>query len=310
MTTTNDKYSISGHETFAFRFAWIPKAVEATLSDTRLLLDDDQAMVRLGVGKNMVRSIRFWVIAAGLIKRRGDDGYELTDIGRHLFHPEDGLDPFLEDDQTLWLLHWQLANAERRLFAWDFLLNHWHEPELVPSAIVTAAKRLLAEKGQPTSDSSLRGHLSAFFHTYYPTRNKKGDVLEAGLDCPLVQLELLEYRGERHPGQGKSESAFAFRRGRKWEISDALFCYTLADFWRRSAAAEETLSFREVTTQRGSPGLALKLDDQEVRERLERIDGVSAGILSCVASALVQSIHRNRALDPEVMQILRERIYQ
>jgi epsilon-lactone hydrolase len=52
----------SGHETFACRYAWLPKALQAVESNPRIFSDEDQAMVELGVGKNMVRSIRFWVL--------------------------------------------------------------------------------------------------------------------------------------------------------------------------------------------------------------------------------------------------------
>ncbi|NCQ36429.1 DUF4007 family protein, partial [bacterium] len=42
--------SFSGHETFPFRYAWLPKAVRATEEDTGIFGRED-AMVRLGVGK-------------------------------------------------------------------------------------------------------------------------------------------------------------------------------------------------------------------------------------------------------------------
>lgn len=307
---TNSNYLFSGHETFAFRFAWLPKAVEAVIEDPYSFSDENEAMVNLGVGKNMVRSIRFWAVATGVIKQTDGRGFALTEFGKHIFHPKSGLDPFLEDDQTLWLLHWQLARAQRPLFAWDFLLNAWHEPDLVPSSIMVAARRLLNKSDVQVSGSSLGGHLSVFFHTYYPTKSKKGDVLEAGLDCPLVQLDFLESRGMRDSLQGRPETIYAFRRGRKPEIGDALFCYALCDFWRLDAAAPETmLSFREVATRPKSPGQVFMLEDQEIRERLERMDESSEGLLSYLQSSLVQSIHRRCDLDQKLLRRLRKRIY-
>ncbi len=306
---TNNNYSFAGHETFAFRFAWLPKAVEAVLNAPCVLSDENQAMVDLGVGKNMVRSIRFWAMATGVIKQGDMKGFVLTEFGKHVFHPVTGLDPFLEDDQTLWLLHWQLACSQRPLFAWDFLLNAWHEPDLVPSSIIAAAKRILNKSDVRVSDSSLRGHLAVFFHTYYPTKSKKGDVLEAGLDCPLVQIDLLEYRGKRESLQGKPESIYAFRRGRKPEINDALFCYALCDFWRLAAPSEETLSFREVATRPSSPGQIFKIEDQEIRERLERIADTSGGVLSYLDSSLIRSIYRNCELSEELIHTMRKGIY-
>ena len=54
------QYRISGHESFPCRYAWLPKAVNRVLKKPDVFVDEQQAMVDLGVGKNMVRAIRFW----------------------------------------------------------------------------------------------------------------------------------------------------------------------------------------------------------------------------------------------------------
>lgn len=61
------RYVFPGHETFPRRYAWLPKAVRGVSENPRLFSDEDQAMVHLGVGKNMVRAIRFWAVAARVI---------------------------------------------------------------------------------------------------------------------------------------------------------------------------------------------------------------------------------------------------
>ena len=60
------RFSFSGHQTFPFRYAWLPKGVTAVREDPRAFRRRD-AIVRLGVGKNMVASIRFWCEALGLV---------------------------------------------------------------------------------------------------------------------------------------------------------------------------------------------------------------------------------------------------
>ena len=71
------------------------------------------APVIIGVGKNMVRSIRFWGLAAKLLvedpeaPNRRSPGLVPTRVGHALFG-EMGWDPFMEDPGTLWLLHWLL----------------------------------------------------------------------------------------------------------------------------------------------------------------------------------------------------------
>ena len=61
-------FRFSGHETFAFRHAWLPKAYRLLKQDPSAFSHEDNAMIELGLGKNMVRALRFWVEAAGVAR--------------------------------------------------------------------------------------------------------------------------------------------------------------------------------------------------------------------------------------------------
>ena len=39
-----------------------------------------------------------------------------------------GLDPYLEDPATLWLLHWQIASNLGRATTWFWTFSHFNEP--------------------------------------------------------------------------------------------------------------------------------------------------------------------------------------
>ena len=89
-------YRISGHESFPCRYSWLPKAVQNIAKESSIFSDEDAAMVTLGVGKNMVRSIRFWVQVAGMaVSAKQGGGYSLTPVGSELLG-EHGKDEFLE----------------------------------------------------------------------------------------------------------------------------------------------------------------------------------------------------------------------
>jgi hypothetical protein len=259
----------SGHESFACRYAWLPKAYRAIAEDPAALADEEQAMVSLGVGKNMVRSIRFWVEVMGLAVPRRDRKLELTYFGHAVF-AEDGFDPFLEDVRTLWLLHWNVAaRVEDPLFAWDFLLHKWPYPELTRSEALAAFMRESQRLNVSHSSVTLGQHLDVFLHTYIPTRVAK-NPFEDSLDCPLAELELLQVVGERRvDGSGRREPVYAFRREAKPEITTALFEYCLDDYWQHRHAEEATLTYRDVAIAPGSIGQLLKLPEDDVRARLD-----------------------------------------
>lgn len=225
-------------------------------------------MVRLGVGKNMVRSIRFWVEVMGVAEPQPDRTLRPTKFGQAIF-ADDGFDPFLEDMRTLWLLHWNLAaRVQGPLFAWDFLLFKWTYPELTRSEVLVAFMRESQRINLPHSEVTLGQHLDVFLHTYTSIRGAK-DTIEDSLDCPLADLELLQVVGERRvDGSGRREPVYAFRREAKPEITTAIFEFCLDDYWQRHAG-EATLTYREVATTPGSIGQVFKLPEDDIRARLD-----------------------------------------
>ncbi len=261
----------SGHESFAFRYAWLPKAYQLLAGDPNGLADDESAMVALGIGKNMVQSLRFWAEATGLAVSNGGRSYELTPFAHAVFG-EDGHDPYLEDTRTLWLLHWNVSTqAENAIFAWRFLLNQWPYSELAKTEVVDAFSRESDRLGHSHSLVTLGQHFDVFLHTYISTRgNAKIGVGEDSLDGPLVELGFLQHVGDRSAGgSGKREAVYAFRREPKAEITRQLFEYCLNDYWQQWHLAEATLRFRDVSVGVCSPGQVFKLPEEDVRERLE-----------------------------------------
>ncbi len=226
-------------------------------------------MVRLGVGKNMVRSIRFWVEVMGVAEPTAGRSFELTPFGRAVL-AEDGFDPYLEDTRTLWLLHWNVATKkEDPLFAWEFLLFKWPFGELTRSEALAALRREARRLSASHSDVTLGIHLDVFLHTYVAARAAKGTA-EQALDSPLSELELLHQVGERRAdGSGRREPSYAFRREPKPEVTKAVFEYCLDDYWRRYKQSDATITFRDVAMAPCSVGQVFKLPEDDIRSRLD-----------------------------------------
>jgi len=268
LTPRRTTYRFSGHESFACRYAWLPKAYRGLQADPAIFADETRAMVELGLGKNMVRSLRFWVEVTGLATPDGNRGLKLTDFAHGLFG-KDGVDPFLEDQRTLWLLHWKLSSRnEAALFAWDYLFSQWPYPELTRSEALLAFQRQSERQGHELSLVTLAQHLDVFLHTYVGARSGK-TALEDSLDGPLVELNLLQTVGERKSEDSRFETVYAFRRESKPEITPALFDYCIADFWNRCHRGEKSLTLRDIALAQGSPGQVFKLPEDDVRARLE-----------------------------------------
>ena len=291
------QYRFSGHETFPCRYAWLPKAVEGLHDDQSLFSKTDEAMVRLGLGKNMVQALRFWVQAMRVAEPADGNGLKVSEFGERIFG-RDGLDPYMEDVTTLWLLHWQLCSHHNNpLFAWDFLFNRFHDPEIVRSNVLSAIERESRQLARPLAKATLAQHFDVFMHTYVPTRGRKAEILEDNLDCPLVELELIQQIGQKVSSSGKLEPAYAFRRDPKPDLSPGVFIFAVEDFWKRCRPNEATLSLRDLATSAGSPGQVFKLPEDELRTRLARIEEQSNGILIYSESAMFEQLKRSDAYE-------------
>jgi hypothetical protein len=109
------KYTFSGHDSFQCRLLWLKKGFDYVQEGKSF--NDEDAVVQLGVGKNMVSSIRFWLKAFNVIDNKDIP----TVFGKRLFDDETGYDPFLEDEASLWLLHYQLVkNGFASIYSYHF----------------------------------------------------------------------------------------------------------------------------------------------------------------------------------------------
>ncbi len=94
----------SGHETFRCKTHWLKRGYDFICNEGNFNSDD--AVIHLGVGKNMVSSIKFWMKAFNFLNAENT----VTDIADYLLNDIDGKDPYFENMGTLWLLHFMLIN--------------------------------------------------------------------------------------------------------------------------------------------------------------------------------------------------------
>lgn len=101
-----NKLTFSGHEKFHCRQFWLKKGYDFVQEHGRF--SDENAVVALGVGKNMVNSIRYWLKAFDLV-----DQQEQPNALAHEIFSAQGKDPYLEHIGTVWLLHYYAALQPR-----------------------------------------------------------------------------------------------------------------------------------------------------------------------------------------------------
>lgn len=296
----------SGHETFPLRQLWLRKAFDAVSCSTKdgvpkSVFTDEGAIVRFGVGKNMVAAIKHWSLATEFMEEDDQGCYRPSALGATILG-ESGLDPYCEHPSTAWLVHWKLAGIGSRSTTWVWLFNCVVEQAFEKDGIVQSLKHYCADRSYRVSSSTLVRDVDVCIASYAPraTTGSREDVAE-----PLLgELALLQ-------PQLASRASFVFRRGPKRTLSPALFAYALIDFWNNKTENTAVLSFEKIAHDYGSPGRVFKLDENSVGEFAFEIENTTHGALRWSDSSGIQQVHKTeRFLDQGLMNRLLREAYE
>lgn len=180
------KATFGQHETFPLRYGWMTKGIEVIKDVPDIFTTPEKAMIQLGVGSNMVNALQYWLRVTG-IARFEQGRCSVTSLGTALLGDEG--DPYLEDEATLWIIHWLIAsNAELATgFFWFF--NYFATPRFQDKDTLQAlAEFVFLELKTNRSQSTLKSDISTLFRMYAPASGRADEHL----DSPLAQLQLIE----------------------------------------------------------------------------------------------------------------------
>lgn len=179
------KYSFSGHETFHCRQFWLKKGYDFVKQQGQFA--DGDAVASLGVGRNMVTAIQFWLKSFRLV----DDGGQPTPIADLIF-ADQGKDPYLENIGTLWLLHYLLVTTKYASI-YSLVFNEFRKEriEFSKEQLTNFLERKCKESVQTISRRSLQRDVDVFIKNYLRPLSKGGNV-EDDFSAVLLDLDLLQ----------------------------------------------------------------------------------------------------------------------
>ena len=287
------QYSFSGHETFPLRLNWLKKAVNV-VNEKDTIFHSDAAIVEFGVGKNMVRSMRHWGLATEVIEPNADskkrNGLRVSEFGAYLLG-EEGVDPYCEDNATLWLLHWLLCRSPHRSTLWHFIFGHWRGGALEFRNLRPILKKWLDDRGgSMPSDATLSRDFKCFLNTYIAPR-LAASHLENVVAFPLTSLGLLYEDG----------GVVYLREGQSRRLPPEIFAYAVLDYWDREFCGTETLSVQDVMTKQASPGQIFLLSEEQVFELVSRVEAFDEVPFRFDSTAGVHQFYRTSGAAPQAL---------
>ncbi len=187
-----EKLSFGKHQTFAFKATWIPKVLEFFDKDSdgvyySKILSEYDAKYKLGLGTNMVGSLKYWLQVLNITKDNRSGGRLLTDFGAMLKEK----DPYLENKSSLFLLHKYLVQSFDNATAWFYFFNEYRPKKFTREDFFKRLKTWLI-KNYPNyniADNTLIKDVNCFIQVYSNKDNK--ETPEDGTYCPLSELNFI-----------------------------------------------------------------------------------------------------------------------
>lgn len=249
------KYTFSGHDSFQCRQLWLKKGYDYAQAENNF--NDEDAVVILGVGKNMVSSIRFWLKAFNIIDNKDIP----TEFGKRLFDDKNGYDPFLEDEASLWLLHYQLVKIG---FAsiYSIIFNAFRKEKLFfnKETFVNYFKRIgVGNPNLSFNDNTVAKDFNVFANLYKNDTESKN--VEDSFSGILSEIELL-----KTTGKGKDEQLYIENTERD-NLPESIVLYAILD----NSTYGHSISLNTLEFDMNSPGSIFALNRSGLMNKISDI---------------------------------------
>lgn len=243
------KYTFSGHESFPCKSLWLKKGYDFVVAGNDF--NSPEAVIGLGVGKNMVSSIRFWLKAFGVTEND-----KPTALADYLFNDQNGKDKYLEDIATLWLLHLNLVlTEEATLYNMFFCGVQRERSHFEKEQVLTYVKLRMVEAGKMTlfNPNTVKKDVAVLLQNYALPRKAQSNEDFSSL---LIDLDLIR--------QSSESKGYYFNVDGKRKVTKEIFLYGLLKL--KEQEGDNTISFDTIQER---VGLVFCMQDFETIEMLK-----------------------------------------
>lgn len=279
-----------GHETFPVREGWLHRGLTLINRDASAF-NDPYVADTLGVGRNMAKSVRHWLIAARLVlvapgpKGSNSKSLEPSDLGRLVLRH----DPYMLQVGTWIAFHVNLVNNPMEAQSWQWFFSRYSLQRFDRIACSEALKRNLDSSGQrPPVQRTLQRDVACLLASYAtPVPSEHTDPEDAS-DSPFRRLGLLTYFRDSHLYQRNEMEVSS--------IPHELLGYAASI---SGATRNGDLPLREACFADGALGRCLQLGLDAFIALVEKAEEVDDRAVRIVGSAGERRLHIAHCSRPE-----------
>ena len=271
------------HETFFIRKGWISKGMKyVSISPDVFISKEDNPMDVMGIGANMVKSLRYWLQAIGVTQEpsSGKRTQALTPFGQLVF----AHDKYIEEIGTLYLLHYKLASNKDMATSWYYFFNEFSLSDFSKDDFSTQISNYIKIEDDTASVAlrSIEDDFTCIINTYVPRYKTMPNKISAenNIDCPFGEMGLIDIikKEKRHTVYKKVvPSASTFN---PWVILAVI---------NDNANGNNELKLSELLTGENNIGRIFNLDSIAMLDILH--DAEKTGEIKIVRTAGMDIIH-------------------
>jgi len=269
------KTSFSGHDKFECKIDWITKGLKAYSEDNTVLSNTqvENGIQKLGLGINMIKSLSHWMKVLGLI----NDGC-LTELGQTILEK----DIYLENGNTLWLLHWNLVKNREKSTLVNLFFNHYYPHKFTKDEIVEDTLVWLKENEIRLSPTTLNSDMDVLIRLYRGNDSEMSMSLFADLNM-ITSL---------------SNGNYSLNVDATAELSDEVFLYILADFIAMKYKNEvESISIDELERGILSIQKSLCMSENRLYGKIHKLKELTNNKMYYSEASGIRQIYLNESLD-------------
>lgn len=254
------------HETFFIRKGWLSKGMRYVSQKPNVFVDKtENPMDVLGIGANMVKSLRYWLQAVKLTSepKTGKREQKLTEFGRLVYQH----DAYTEELGTLQLMHFNLVTDEDIAPAWYFFFNEFSMQEFSREDFLELLQNKLKMEKTNVALRSLTDDFMCIVNTYVPKyKTSPGkDSPENNINCPFGELGLVDVLSKEHGNYIYRKSIPSVHSFNPW-----VFMAIIAE----QAKGRNEIGLNELLTAKGNIGKVFNLDSICMLEILHEVEKI------------------------------------
>lgn len=265
------KLQFSGHDSFICKHFWLKKGYDF-LQKGKRGFNDELAVVDLGVGKNMVTAISYWLKAYGIT----DNSNHITELGHYLFNNQNGVDPYLENFGSIWLLHYSLIKTNKASI-YNLFFNEFRRDKIQFTKEQLSnflIRQLKSNEQNNVNTNTVNADITVFMRNYLKAafKNKKTDIEEEFSNL-FIDLQFMEsYQSEN--AEEKKVEWYKVENDVRWDLPYQVVLFTILD----NSNYGNSISFKELLSGYNSPGCVFALNDEGLYNKINQIQSKYPGI--------------------------------